>query len=121
MKRGQPMKLSRVRTGRTDGFLGHPRLRPIAVLGATIGVLVFTTAPAVAAPETPANEKVKEVTATTATFEGELNPKAPPTGAEPGEYTFEYAQSEENCEGQGYIAEGGEFGMALGFPGEDVS
>jgi hypothetical protein len=47
-------------------------------------------------PETPEKQKATEVTATTATLNGVLNPKAK---GEPGAYQFLYSQSPGSCEG----------------------
>jgi hypothetical protein len=63
----------------------------LPVLATTLGVLVFASAPALAAaPEKPETiEPANSVTATTATFEGVLNPKAA-VAAEAGWY-FAYS------------------------------
>jgi hypothetical protein len=64
-----------------------------------VGVLVFASAPALAAaPETPETGKVSGKTASTATLEGGvLNPKA---AGELGEYEYLYRVSATECEGE---------------------
>jgi hypothetical protein len=77
---------------------GAPRTSPrlvLPVLATTLGALVFSAAPALAAPpETPETKPATAITATTATLNGLLNPTAPGT---PGSYQFSYAQSATEC------------------------
>jgi hypothetical protein len=85
-----------------------------------VGGLVFASAPASAvAPETPEKEKASAVTATTATLEGVLNPKASGTVAG-GEYEFVYRVSESECEGESTAPKPGT-GFAAGLPDEPKS
>lgn len=69
----------------------------LSVLATTLGALAFTTAPALAAPPTP-SVVVGEVTATEATLDGVLSPKATPP-VEDGTYEFLYKGSETEGEG----------------------
>ncbi len=91
----------------------------LLTLAATLGALALAAAPALAAPETPINENVKEITTTTATVEGELNP------SKPGEAGEEYAFYWRNHEGPGGRCSNGysDFapqptGLTLGFKEE---
>ncbi len=102
--------------------VGIRRLVSVSLVSlcALVGGLVFGSALALAsAPETPEKEKASAITATTATLEGVLNPKA--TGAvEGGEYEFEYRVSESECEGENDAPEPGT-GIAAGLPAEPKS
>jgi hypothetical protein len=91
-------------------------VRGVLVPAAVIVVsFVVSVAPAfAAAPETPVNEKFKEVTATTAVVGGELNPAK--TG-EVGEYEFEFRVSGTECEGERFAPEPA--GIAVGFKEEE--
>lgn len=61
-------------------------------LACTLGVLVFSTAPALAAaPETPETGKAEPIGAESATLHGVLNPL---NAGEPGSYQFAYAPAE---------------------------
>jgi hypothetical protein len=70
----------------------------LATFGVTGGALLLTCAPALAAPETPETTSATGITATSATFNGVLNPNAPSEG---GGYRFTYKQSETECEPEG--------------------
>ena len=87
-----------------------------ALLLTGAAVLACSAPPALAAaPETPVNEKVKNVTATTATLEGELNPAK---AGEAGEYDFDFRVSGSECVGEGVAPEPA--GIAVGFKEEKV-
>lgn len=95
-----------------------PLRRMVLITGASLGLLAFTTAPALAAaPEAPTTEPVTGITATTATFHGFLNPNALTPG-EAGQYEFLYKQSASECEGASKAPEPP--GTALGFEHEEV-
>jgi hypothetical protein len=91
----------------------------IATLLTVSASFALSAAPALAL-ETPVTGKAKEVTATTATIEGVLNPNAT-EAVESGEYTFEYSPSLPECQDSSYATEEGELGIALGMPKEKVS
>jgi hypothetical protein len=95
------------------------RLMTVALvtLGTLTGGAFASSVPALAAaPETPVTKPATEVTATTATLNGELNPGA---GGEAGEYDFTYKQSATECT-EGSIAPEPP-GAALGAEKEAVS
>ena len=54
----------------------------------------FLTGP----PETPSGEEATDITSSSATLKGILNPNSP---GEPGKYRFRYAPSESDCEAEG--------------------
>ena len=91
-----------------------------ALLCAVVGLLAFTTAPALAAgpPEKPETGKAGAITTTTATLEGGvLNPNAT-TAVEGGEYQYRYNVSATECEGGLGAPEPASF--AAGMPKEAV-
>ncbi len=69
------------------------RLVPMVVVSA-LALLVFSSAPALAATETPVVNGATEVTGNSAVLHGVLNPL---TAGEPGEYQFYYRPSTEAC------------------------
>jgi hypothetical protein len=71
----------------------------LLTLVATLGALACAAAPVLAAPEAPTNEKVKEITASGATVEGELNPNKPGEAGE--EYDFYWRNQEPPGPGSG--------------------
>ena len=87
----------------------------LPVFATALGVLMCMSVPAMAAaPEVPETiGPAQAVTATTATLEGALNPKA---AGELGEYEFLYRASATECEGGGVAPEPA--GIALGFKEE---
>jgi hypothetical protein len=109
--RGSLISVSRA--GRTFHPLSRLKCCVPALLCAVVGLLVFTTAPALAAaPEVPGRLEAKPVAATTATLRGVLNPGAV---GEVGSYEFLYKRSATECEGG--EASGG---IALGLKEEAV-
>jgi hypothetical protein len=95
----------------------HVRRLTLAFLCAVVGMLGLTDAAALAAaPETPeTTSPAADITATTATLEGVLNPGA--TG-EPGTYEFLYKASATECEAGSTAPESP--GIALGLEKETV-
>jgi hypothetical protein len=75
----------------------------LLVLAAALGTLGLTSAPALAAPEAPAPVVVESVTATSATFQGELNPgKEGVAGTYGREGTYQFLYDDDgSCEGGG--------------------
>ncbi len=112
-------KIAAHMAGNVGGAASAPRRFVLAALAATLGALAFAATPALAAPETPINENVKEITTTTATVEGELNPN------KAGEVGEEYAFYWRDYEGPGGRCSDGysDFapqptGLTLGFKDE---
>jgi hypothetical protein len=94
-------------------------LAAVASLGVLAGVLALSAAPVLAAtPETPETGKASLVTATTATLNGVLNPKAA-TPVAPGEYEFLYGISAAECLEEALAPSPA--GIALGLEPEKVS
>ena len=88
-------------------------------LAATFGALAFAATPALAAPEAPINEKVKEITTSTATVEGELNPNKAGEAGE--EYAFYWRTREGpggRCSNAYYVFAPDPTGLTLGFKDE---
>jgi hypothetical protein len=102
------------KTGRGSGAgrrgLNHGRRLVLSALVATLGVLAFASAPALAA-ETPETGEATGITATTATLEGALNPNAP---GQPGSYQFSYAPSATECTGEGAVLDPASPEFAMG-------
>jgi hypothetical protein len=86
------------------------------------GAFLFSSAPALAALETPENEVVTAVTATTAHVSGVLNPNAS-SGVEGGFYGFLYGVSEPAACGEERLVPEPfeEAGIAAGLPKEEES
>ena len=96
-------------------------LSSFLTLAVGLGALAFTASPALAAPEAPINEKVKEITTTSATVEGELNPNKPGEAGE--EYAFYWRDGEGPGPGARCSYGYNDFapqptGLTLGFKGE---
>jgi hypothetical protein len=84
------------------GLMAVCRLRSVVVALLCVGVLLFVFGGAVAvaaAPEVPVTgAPAKSITASSAVFEGVLNPGA---AGNPGSYEFVYRQSSSECQGEG--------------------
>jgi hypothetical protein len=89
------------------GLMAACRLRSVVVALLCVGVLLFVLGGAVAvaaAPEVPVTgAPAKSITASSAVFEGVLNPGA---AGDPGSYEFVYRQSASECQGEGQQAVG---------------
>jgi hypothetical protein len=81
----------------------HNQAKTAEAIGSAV---TFLTGP----PETPENEEVTDVTATSATLKATLNPHHE---GEPGRYRFRYRRSASECEGQGGMELPDEFEQAL--------
>jgi hypothetical protein len=80
----------------------------LSIFGVMLVALVFSSAPALAAPEAPETGKASGVTATSALLGGVLNPHA---AGEAGVYYFAYAPRGLACTEYGYTAEAASAGF----------
>jgi hypothetical protein len=92
------------------------RSKCVGVLVGSVVCFAFAAAPALAAPPEAPTTEAAELSGTTATFKGVLNPGA---AGEPGTYEFLYKLSATECQGEGEASTG--TAEAGGVQGEAVS